>query len=562
VLVPSLQKYFQFKRGIKITFFFLLLIFLFLLLFANRFVEPVLRERLHTLIIQGSDSLYYYNLERLNANFFGGNVEVENLHIRVDSNRYFKLLQEDALPSLTMQLDLEKGRIEGLGVFSLIFRKRIKISHILTKEANIRLSRHVHKDATKGSNVLPLWKAIQPTIKSITIDKINLDGVKLLYRNADTAESVKLQFDRCEAVFKNVRIDSTATADTSRIGFAKALSMQLYDLKFRTPDSTYKMKAELISYSSENKTLDIQEFKLQPTLEENFFKYATEQKSSYVIEFKEMKFTNLLLDQYVHNNVIIADSVFITQPQVNIGNDKTLPPSMESKIGKYPHQQLLKADPTIIIRGMKLLNASVTYTEKSEKTSKVAKLVIDNMNALFSNVTNDSALIKQNSECTVSIDAKLFSVSPLQTKFIFHLDSAEGEFDAQGQIRNAHATQLNAIAEPLSNNQIASLTIQSLDFQIHGDNFRADGKVQMKYNDFVMILRKTNEETGDAKTKQFLTKFLNKFAIHSSNPSEGRERVAYNVLYARTSDKGFFGVIWKTIFAGMQNIMLKSGRYQ
>ena len=125
--MPSLQKYFQFKRGIKITFFFLLLIFVFLLLFANRFVEPVLRERLHTLIVQGSDSLYYYNLDKLNANFFGGNVEVENLHIRVDSNRYFKLLQDDALPSLTMQLDLEKGRIKGLGVFSLIFGKRIKI---------------------------------------------------------------------------------------------------------------------------------------------------------------------------------------------------------------------------------------------------------------------------------------------------------------------------------------------------------------------------------------------------------------------------------------------------
>jgi hypothetical protein len=560
--MQSVRKYFQFKRGIKITFLFLLLIFFFLLFFANRFVEPILRDRLHTLIMQGSDSLYYYKLEQLNANFFGGNVEVENLHIRVDSNRYFKMLREDALPSLTMQLDLQKGRIEGLGVFSLIFGKQIKIAEILSQEANIRLSRHVHKDSTKTSNVLPLWKAIQPTIKSISIDKINLDGVKLLYRNADTSESVKLQFDRCEAVFKNIKIDSTATTDTSRIGFAKELFMQFYDLKFRTQDSAYKMKAELISYSSVNKTLRVKDFKLQPTLEENFFKYATEQKNSYFVELKEVRFTNLLLDQYIHNNKIIADSVFVSQPEIRIGNDKTLPPSVESKIGNYPHQQLLKAEPTIMIKGVKLLNAKIIYTEKSVKTSKEARLIIDNTNALLSNVTNEPGSIKQNSKCIATINARIFSTSPLQTRFIFHLDSTEGEFDVEGQVSNVNAAQLNSITEPLSNSQITSLVISSLRFQIHGDDFSTQGKAQMKYNDFAIILRKTDEETGEIKTKQFLTKLINKFVIYSSNPSDGRERVADKVIYARTSNKGFFGVIWKTMFAGMQNIMLKSGQYQ
>jgi hypothetical protein len=560
--MQSVRKYFQFKRGIKITFLFLLLIFFSLLFFANRFVEPVLRDRLHTLIVQGSDSLYYYKLERVNANFFGGNVEVENLHIRVDSNRYFKMLREDALPSLTMQLDLQKGRIEGLGVFSLIFGKQIKISEILSKEADLKLSRHVHKDTTKESNVVPLWKAIQPNIKSISIDKINLDGVKLLYRNADTSESVKLQFDRCEAVFKNIRIDSVAAADTSRIGFAKELAMQFYDLKFRTPDSAYKMKAELISYSSENKTLRVKDFKLQPTLEENFFKYATEQKNSYFVELKEVRFTNLLLDQYIHNNRIIADSVFVSQPEISIGNDKTLPPSMESRIGNYPHQQLLKAEPIIMIKGLKLLNAKIIYTEKSEKTSKEARLIISNMDALFSNITNDPGSIKQNTKCTATINAKIFSTSPVQAKFIFHLDSTEGEFDVEGQVSNVNAAQLNYITEPLSNNQITSLVVSSLRFQIHGDDFSTKGKVQMKYHDFAIILRKTDEKTGEIKTNQLLTKLINKFAIYSSNPSEGRERVADKVIYARTSNKGFLGVIWKTMFAGMQNIMLKSGRYQ
>lgn len=556
-------KYLKAKKAIKYIAFLFLLFFVFLLFFANRFVEPVLRDRLHTLIVQGSDSLYYYKLEKLSANFFGGNVEVQNLHIRVDSNRYYKMLHENSLPSLTMQLDLLHGKVEGIGVFSLIFGKKIKISEVISKEADIKLSRHIHKDNTEHTNVLPLWKAIQPDIKSISIDKINLNGVKLLYRNADTSESIKLQFDRCEALFNDILIDSVASADTSRIVFAKNLSMRFYDLKFRTPDSAYKMKAELISYSSVNKVLQVNEFKLQPTLEGgDFFKYASIQKSRYLVEFKELRFTNLLLDRFIHNNMIIADSVVIHQPAVDIENDKTLPPDMESKIGKYPHQKLLKAEPIIMIKGMRVQNGRLAYTEKSKKTSKEGKLVIHNMNAFFSNLTNSAAAIKRNPLCTAVINAKIFDTSPINTKFTFYLDSTEGEFDAQGQVQNLKAAQLNAVTEPLANTQLTSLNIHLLKFQMHGDDFSTKGKVEMKYSDLAIILRKTDEETGAIKTKKFLTNVINKFSIYPANPWEGQERIANNVVYARTSSKSFFGVVWKTIFFGMQNIMMKTGRYQ
>lgn len=550
------------KKAIKYIGLLFLIVFVFLLFFANRFVEPVLRDRLHTLIIQGSDSLYVYTLGKLNANFFGGNVEVENLHIRIDSNRYFKMLRENALPSLTMQLDLQKAEVRGLGVFSLILGKQINISEILSKEANVKLSRHINRESPGNSNVVPLWKAVQPGIKSITIDKIKLDGVKLLYRNADTSESVKLQFDRCEAVFNNIKIDSMATADTSRIGFAKELSMQFYDLKFRTPDSTYKMKAELINYSSVSKTLQIKDFKLQPTLEENFFKYAAVQKSSYVIEFEEVKFTNLLLDRFIHNNMIVADSMVVFQPEINIENDKTLPPDFENKIGRYPHQQLLKAEPVIMIKGMRMVNAKLSYTEKSEKTLKQGKLVVDKMNAYISNITNDAGLIKNNPNCIATISARIFNSSPINAKFIFYLDSTEGEFEAQGRVQNLNAAQLNTVAIPLANTELTSLHIESLLFQMHGDDFSTKGKVQLKYDKLALVLRKTDEETGRTKTRNFLSKILNRFSIFPSNPSEGKERVADDVVYARTSSKSFFGVVWKTIFAGMQNIMMKSGRYQ
>ena len=77
----------RYKKTIVISGSILLTLFILLLFFVNRFIEPILKDRLHTLIIQGSDSLYTYTLGKLNANFYGGNVEVENLQVKVDSTR-------------------------------------------------------------------------------------------------------------------------------------------------------------------------------------------------------------------------------------------------------------------------------------------------------------------------------------------------------------------------------------------------------------------------------------------------------------------------------------------
>src|SRR5437868_10887964 len=109
------RKFFLVAGGV---FIFLLAAFL---IFVNRFLEPMLKDRLHTLIVQGSDSLYTYTLGKLNADFFGGDVEVENLQIRIDSNRYEYLKERNALPSLTMQLSLGRGHIKGVGIFALLF---------------------------------------------------------------------------------------------------------------------------------------------------------------------------------------------------------------------------------------------------------------------------------------------------------------------------------------------------------------------------------------------------------------------------------------------------------
>lgn len=554
----------RYKKLMVVAAAVLLTLFILLLVFVNRFIEPILKDRLHTLIIPGSDSLYTYTLGKLRANFYGGNVEVENLQISIDSNRYKYLRTRNALPSLTMQLSLQRGHVKGVGIIDLLFGRKIRIEEIMSRQADIALTRHVHLHDHIIDEKLPVWKAIQPKILSIFVGRIKLDGIKMLYKNADTSESIKLQFDRCDALFENIRIDSAAASDTTRIGFTKEISMKFNDLKYRTSDSTYKMKAEWIKYSSKDRTLEVDSFKLQPTLDkEDFYGAANRQTALYNIEFSKVRFINTRLDHFIHNNLIDADSVVFEKPKVKIYNDKTLPPDFESKIGKFPHQRLLKADPTIIVKHISLSNASLELTEKDAKTNKEGTIAITHLNFNASNITNDSAMIKKDPICLANFNGAIFNSSPVSLSLRLHLDSTNGRFDASGYVKNVSAEQLNQVAVPLANVQINSCNIHSLEFNVSGEDYSASSRVRMRYNNLSITLRKTDEETGEVTTKKFITKILNRFVIWPDNPGpDGLERVSQATRVSRLTTQSFFGLLWKTIFAGMQDVMMKSGRYQ
>jgi hypothetical protein len=548
------------KRIIGIAAIILLAFFILSLVAVNIFVEPSLRKKLHTLIIQGSDSLYTYSLGKLDANFFGGNIEVDNLQIQIDSNHYKILEGKNDLPSLTMELKLGKGYIRGVSVFSLLIGKKISIHEIGSSEADIKLSRHLHQHVVNTTKQ-PLWKAIQPSIVQINIDRIRLDGLKMLYKNADTSESVKLQFDRIDAHADQLRVDSLASVDTNRIAFAEEIFFKVHDVKYRTADSSYKMKAEWITFSSKERSIEIDSLKIQPTLEkEDFYNLYGVQSSLYYITANKARFTGLRFNQFIHDNIIIADSVVMFQPQLSVYLDKGQEQKFKSKIGSYPHQKLLTASSPIDIKNIWATGARVAYTEKNGTTGEEGTLHLDKVDLLIKNATNIPDNIRKDNLCTVQAKGTILQGSPISVQFKFYLDSTNGRFDAQGTVDNISAAQINTISIPMANTKLTSLQMHHLEFKLSADNYNAWSDVKMRYSNLAVMLNKTDEQTGATVTRKFITNLLNKYVLWHDNPMPGQaERVATHVQYYRLTTQAFFGVIWKSIFAGMQNIMLKSG---
>ncbi|MDQ3278318.1 MAG: hypothetical protein M3Q06_08320, partial [Bacteroidota bacterium] len=333
------------------------------------------------------------------------------------------------------------------------------------------------------------------------------------------------------------------------------LSFRLNDLKFRTTDSTYKLKAEWITYNSAQRLLQVEDFKLQPTIK-NEDRIDSLLKSWYTVTFDRVSFMGLRLDKYLRQNRAVADSVVFQNPSLAVYQDKQGLKSYDSKIGKYPHQLLMKARSVIDIKKFVARNMQIAVTEKHATTRELGTIELSDINLSVANIVNDPVQVRNNPVSTAEATGKILG-SPIQASFRFYLDSADGRFDVRGKIGGVTAAQINPVSTRLANIEVPTVQISSIDFFIRGEDYEATSDVQMLYSNLSIIFRKRDEETGANTTRKFLTKILNRYAIEPSNRGERR---AQNVRVSRLTTQAFFGIIWKALFEGMQRIMLKSGQ--
>jgi hypothetical protein len=229
-------------------------------------------------------------------------------------------------------------------------------------------------------------------------------------------------------------------------------------------------------------------------------------------------------------------------------------------MGKFPQQQLLKANAKIFIHYLGISGGILSYTEKSGETMKEGTFPVSGLDMSATNLTNDPSFISRNPVCTASVKALILGTSPLSARFLFRLDTMGGQFTVDGSVSSVQAAQLNPLAEPLGNVLLNSVSIPDMKFTVQGSDLEAIGNVQMLYNGLAITINKMDEETGQINKRKFITKMVNRFVLWPSNPGpDGRMRTGENVIVSRLTTQSFFGLVWKAIFAGMQKVMMKSG---
>ncbi|HEX2628647.1 MAG TPA: hypothetical protein VHM26_06545, partial [Chitinophagaceae bacterium] len=428
--------------------------------FITRYLPSMVRERLTDVIVKGSDSLYRFEVGKFDVSFWGGSVQFSDLKITIDTARYKKMEAEKRLPPLTFQLNLPAGSINGIGLRALIWKKKIDISNIRFKAADIHLARHFRSTDTTVSSDQPLWKLIQPDIRSINIASVRCDDLKMTYQNVDRATSFRWAFEKCNIMFSDIRVDSTSANDSSRLMFAKNIGLAAEDIKMKTPDGLYYLFADQITYTSSERALRVKAFDFHPTMnQQQFNRHWGYEHEIYKLKIPVIELKNFQLPQWISYNRLRVDTVKLISPSIAVHMDRNPRDNPYSKKGKYPQQLLQKAPFSMLIKQLRATDASMLYTETNDKTQMTGKLQFSALNGVIENITNDTAALQRSRECIANIRGRVMKSGSIHAVFRFNLADKAGAFSVNSTITNLNAPQLQPLFKAMTATDIQSFNM-------------------------------------------------------------------------------------------------------
>ena len=551
----------RYSRGQKLLIGFLILIVLAgvgFQVFMNQYIPPMVRSKMSDIIIKSSDSLYRFDATGFNVNYSTRSIHFANLHIRIDSNRYLQLKKQNRLPQVTYDIFLPEGYIDGIRIWPLIFRKDVQLGNLNIQSADVKLYRHFKHSSEREFTGRPLWKMIQPGLRSIQIGMAKIKNLKLAYHNADGSTNFNWQFEQGDLTLNSIRVDSLSTVDKSRLGFIKDIKFSARSARLNTEDGLYQLRAGKINYFSSSGAIDVTDFNLHPSMSDAaFVRKIGYQHEVYRLKMPKIRVQNFILSELLKNDKLKMEAVELRSPVIAVSMNRNAKPNPNNKRGKYPNQLLLKSPLGIDIRRLSTIDGLVEYSEMNQKNQLTGRLIFPGVRGTITNITNDPIAIRRSPICIADIQSGVFKKGLLNAIFRFNLADKAGAFTVNANIKRLDAEQLFPIVKAMASTDLQSFNLHNLDYTIKGNENRGTGKLRMKYNDMDILINQV-EPDGSLDKKGLISFFANRAVIYKENPMNGKdERIAENIAVTRDPMRSFFNFIWTTLSTSAGKIILR-----
>ncbi|MPR34328.1 hypothetical protein [Salmonirosea aquatica] len=513
-------------------------------------------------VVDASDSLYRITYDDISINLPLGNAEVRGVKLTPDSTVYQSLLARQKAPNNQFALQANRVRLSGVALIKLLLHKSLSINTILIDQpvAYIVHNPQAYNDNKPSKSP---YELISKVLKSVRIDKINLDNVDFTYENRQdsTQRPQKSQLKKLYLDVTDFLLDEDSGKDSSRIFFAQNMVLKAEGLELPSGNAQYVFRMQELSLSTRDSTLQVKNVLYEPLLSKNRFSrvtgYATDRLD---LEFKNIKATQVDMKRFLVNRQLFAKKLYINAGLMDIDKDKRYPPDPNKETYYYPHQLLLKSKLKVGFETVYLKSTRVLYGELNPNTGRRGTLFFDGTHGTITNLTNDSAWIKRNPTCRVQVRTRFMNTGQLNAYFVFNLASRVGDFACGGTMNGFDMKRVNLISEALARASVTSGRVSKLNFKINASNVRSSIVMHMLYDDLKVAVLKVDDDTGKMKRRSFLSQVVNNIVLNENNPRENRPARVGEATVERARDESFFNLIWHTMFVSIKHIVIGRGK--
>jgi hypothetical protein len=528
------------------------LLFLILLIAAGivyykRCRSNFLHKKIPELVFLKSDSLYRITYDTVDIDEVDGEIFIKNLQLIPDTT--YKKPTDSTLPRNLLRVTVPEVYISGVQTDAAVLDKQVLATKI--KLSGPVVTMYSNRRSATGRDPTPTKDKIYQVLLR-GLQKINVDTI--LITDADyhicrwPGGDTIFSGSKINAQLHHITISDSTSADTSRVLFAQNATLEVNKLLLRKRDHLYHYQFNGIELSSANRSFAIKHLQIIPLLGEEAHMRAVKWQTDrldfdlYNLLFKQVNVQEIL------NGNLIANELTIKNARFRVFRDKAYPMKKESKVGHYPQQEFLKVPVDVAIKKVIVQNGYIEYKEKEVLTGSSGVVTFNDVNASLLNVTNRR---NNNRPCTIHFSSRLLNKIPLTAILQLYLNSSNGRFTVNGSMKGTDATIFNPLSKPMALVEINSGNIQSLDFNLIGDDHKAKGIIQLLYDDLKIKILKKEESDGSLKAKKAVSLLAN-IVILNANPDGKKPERIVTVNYKRDIYRTIFTLIWKSIFEGVQ----------
>lgn len=508
--------------------------------------EPLIKAKLASLVSDVSKGLYQLDMEHIEIDITSSYVIAKNILLKPDSTQLAALEKSGELGNDVFTISLKKIELVGLSPVDFIDGKNIHLQLLELDSPEIEVA-HKKRTAEKTDSVATISKVGQLE-QSFKIDRLLLNNIRLTINDLDKNKKIT-SFKNLSAYLADIQLDSTVMNDSTRFLFAKDAVIFMKGYSFSPSGKKYNLEVDSVALRPQFGVMQFFDIRLQPIgTKDQFSDKLSKMEDRYDINFKKAEIKNVRWYDLLAENGFYGGAMNISGGYISVYDDRRLPVP-ESKLGKYPHQLLMKIDFPVYMSSINIKDIKVIYEELNPKTGKVGKLEFDDVKGTIDNISNIPGRFTANPFIDINVTSKFLGEVPLQAKFRFDMNQVnKGVFSVDAELGKINGDMLNQITEPLALVKVNSLEVKKFTAHIDANDNNATGKISFDYSDLnIDILKKKDD--GEMKKRGFLTFLANKFVIKKNGPQPAEVKTVH---YVRDPQRSFFNLIWKTMLAGIK----------
>lgn|GEM_PF-888633 len=532
---------------------------------ANHY-KNLIRDKLPGWIADATDSVYHVSLKDISINIITRRVTLSGIRLWPDTARVNELKALRQKPSITtVEFEVPKAEIKGVNWGNIITKNEVDCKQVVLWQANGTITHiPVLADSVARNQVDSPKQTKRKTgvIKQFSVGEIDLMQSNIKFRSRGKDDDSSLwEMNNCNVTLNDWLIKANQNNDTSRFLFAKKGRVQMDSLVYKTSGTIYNISTSDIDFKTESHRLEIKNFAITSSVTEHeFYKIYRYQKEIYRVRFPSVIFEELNWTKWINDHQLIAERMLLKRPSMLIFLSRIPEQSGLNRAGKFPHQLLHKMSLKVAINQIKISDGEVKYAEVSNVTKKEGDVNYDAINGTIYNVTNIDSLVEKHKICTVALAGKLYKNSDIRATFKLSLPDTNGYFTMDGTLKSLDAAQINNAAEALAVVKIKSFHVSNMKMHVEGNQYKSTGQFTIPYSDFKLELQAA-KKTGDTpriKDKHVTSFLANNFVFYSDNPMPGEHLRSASASVKRDPYKSFFGLIWKNIYSGLEQTVVKS----